>query len=79
MINKPSMIVGASQGGYGTVRAQVHLRQILNSGAIKTLNLPGNEVLIGNIQDKMDEVGYIIDESTIKHLDKVVKKFYRVG
>ena len=75
MINKPSMIVGASQGGYGTVRAQVHLRQILNSGAIKTLNLPGNEVLIGNIQDKMDEVGYIIDESTIKHLDKVVKNF----
>lgn len=75
MIGKPSMIVGASLGTLGTVRAQVHLRQILNSGGVGTLNLPGNEVFIGNVHEKLDKDGNLVDESTIKYLDKVVDNF----
>lgn len=75
MIDKPSMIIGASQGGFGTIRAQTNLRQILNSGAIRTLNLPGNEVFISSVQDKVDENGVLIDESTIRQLDKVIDNF----
>lgn len=75
MIDKPSFIVGVSMGNLGTVKAQIHLRQILNSGGVATINLPGNEVFIGTIQDKIDENGNLIDEGTIKYLDLVVENF----
>lgn len=75
MINKPSMIVGATLGNLGTVRAQVHLRQILNSGGVATLNLPGNEVFISMIHEKLDEDGNLVHKPTIEYLDKVVKNF----
>jgi len=75
MVDKPTMIVGASMGALGTVKAQIHLRQILNSGGVAALTLPGNEIFIGSIQDKMDEQGNLIDESTVKFLDKVIDNF----
>lgn len=75
LIKKPSMVVGASMGQLGTVKAQMHLRQILNSGGIATLNLPANEVFISAIQDKMDESGNLTDEGTINFLDSVVDNF----
>jgi len=53
----------------------MHLRQILNSGGVATMNLPGNEVFIGTIQEKIDENGNLIDEGTIKYLDVVVENF----
>lgn len=77
MLNKPGMIVGASMGVFGTVKAQIHLRQILNSGGIGVLTLPGNEVFIGSIQDKMDEKGNITDELTIKFLDNTMDEFIK--
>lgn len=77
MLNKPGMIVGASMGVFGTVKAQIHLRQILNSGGISVLTLPGNEVFIGSIQDKMDEKGNITDELTIKFLDNTMDEFIK--
>lgn len=77
MINKPIMIVGGSMGVLGTSRAQAHLRQILNSGGVAALTLPGNEVFIGNIHEKLDESGKLIDESTIKFLDKVMDNFIK--
>lgn len=75
MINKPSMIIGATLGNLGTVRAQVHLRQILNSGGVATLNLPGNEVFISMIHEKLDEDGNLVHKPTIEYLDKVVENF----
>lgn len=75
MIGKPGMIVGASMGFFGTIKAQMHLRQILNSGAIGLVTLPGNEVFIGNIQDKMDEEGNLTDEATIKFIDSIMDNF----
>ena len=75
MIGKPAMVVGTSMGNLGTVKAQIHLRQILNSGGIGTITLPGNEVFIGTIQDKIDESGNLIDEGTIKYLDSTMDNF----
>lgn len=75
MSGKPSMVMGASQGRFGTVRCQAHLRQILNSAGIGTLNLPGNEVHISNVADKIDDAGKLIDESTIKLLDRRIDSF----
>lgn len=75
MIGKPAMVVGVSMGNLGTVKAQIHLRQILNSGGIGTITLPGNEVFIGTIQDKIDESGNLIDEGTIKYLDGTMDNF----
>lgn len=75
MLGKPAMIVGASNGMMGTVKAQMHLRQILNSGGISAITLPGNEVFIGNIQDKVDEQGNLIHGPTIEFLDTVVENF----
>jgi len=75
MVRKPVMIVGASGGVLGTARAQMHLRQILNSPGIAALTLPGNEVFIGSIQDKIDESGNLTHEPTIQFLDNVVHNF----
>lgn len=74
MANKPSFIIGASNGNIGTARCQAHLRLVLNSGGVAVNNLPGNEVLIRNVQDQF-EGDKLMDESTIKHLDKTVDRF----
>lgn len=62
-------------GVLGTVKAQLQLRQILNSRGVGVLTLPGNEVLIGSVQNKMDEQGNLTDEQTIDFLDSVVHNF----
>lgn len=75
MVNKPSMIMGASTGGFGTVRCQAHLRLILNSTGVGAINLPGNEIQISNVEEKIDSNGNLIDESTIKLLDRRMNSF----
>ncbi|MET3698590.1 NAD(P)H-dependent FMN reductase [Bacillus oleivorans] len=75
MVKKPAMIVGASGGVLGTARAQMHLRQILNSPGVSALTLPGNEVFIGVVQEKVDESGQLIHEPTVQFLDQVVANF----
>lgn len=75
LAGKPSMIVGGSMGFLGTVKAQIHLRQILNSPGIGTINLPGNEVFINGIHQKMDDNGNLTDEPTLGFLDEVVDNF----
>ena len=76
MLDKPAMIVGASMGALGTVKSQMHLRQVLNSGGVSALTMPGNEVLISTVQDKFDN-GNFNDESTIQFLDKTVDNFIK--
>jgi chromate reductase, NAD(P)H dehydrogenase (quinone) len=75
MVNKPVMIVGSSPGVLGTARAQMHLRQILNSPGIAALPLPGNEVFIGAVNEKIDESGNLIHEPTIQFLDSVMDNY----
>ena len=75
LVGKPATMVGASSGVLGTVRAQNHLRQILNSPGVSSYVLPGNECLIGTVQDKMDDQGMLIHEDTVQHLDKWINNF----
>ncbi|MFC3747032.1 NADPH-dependent FMN reductase [Paenibacillus sp. GCM10012306] len=75
MNGKPSWIVGASMGNLGTVKAQLHLREILFSFGISSPLLPGNEVYIGAVHEKFDEAGNLTHEPTIQFLDSVVDNF----
>ena len=51
LINKPTMIVGASLGLLGTSRAQAHLRQILDAPELKARVMPGTEFLLGHLNN----------------------------
>ncbi|OLS03608.1 NADPH-dependent FMN reductase [Tissierella creatinophila] len=72
---KPTFIVGSSSGDIGTARCQSDLRKVLDCPGVAALNLPGNHVLIGNIQDKFDQNGKFNDDTTIKRLDKVLDNY----
>ncbi|OAO79762.1 NADPH:quinone oxidoreductase [Geobacillus stearothermophilus] len=77
LVNKPVMIVGVSTGMMGTIRAQLHLRQILQSPGLAAKVLPpaGNEVLINFVNQKFDESGQLTDAATIQLLDQVIERF----
>jgi chromate reductase, NAD(P)H dehydrogenase (quinone) len=77
MVNKPVMIVGSSPGALGTARAQMHLRQILNSPGISALTLPGNEVFIGAVHEKLDESGNLVHEPTVQFMDTVMDNYMK--
>ena len=72
---KPSFIVGASMGAFGSIRAQLHLREILSNPMLAPDLLPGNEVYVGAIHEKLDADGNLIEEGTIAFLDVVVENF----
>lgn len=77
LINKPILTAGASPTALGTVRAQLHLRQILSAPGIMARVLPpgGNEVLVNFATEKFNESGELIDDSTFKFLDGIMEKF----
>ncbi len=75
MIGKPSWIMGASMGNLGTVKAQLHLRDILFSPGVSSPLLPGNEVYVGAVHEKFDQDGNLTDQATVQFLDKVVDNF----
>ncbi|SHE93640.1 NAD(P)H-dependent FMN reductase [Seinonella peptonophila] len=77
LVNKPTMVAGASMGLHGTVRAQMHLRDILNSPGVSALVLPGNEIFVGVVHEKIDEAGQLIDQPTIEFIDQVVDRFIK--
>ena len=60
--NKPGAMMGASSGLFGTVRAQHHLRQILQHTNVLALNKP--EVYVPQAQNKFDSNGQLTDEIT---------------
>ena len=55
LINKPTMIVGASLGALGTSRAQAHLRQILDAPELKARIMPGTEFFLGHSEQVLDD------------------------
>lgn len=75
--DKPVLIVGASYYDQGTSRAQLHLRQILESPGVGAFTFPGNEFLLGNATTAFDTNGRLADEGTIKFLRSVLVKFKR--
>lgn len=68
---KPVAITGASTGAFGTVRAQLHLRQVCVATHMLPLNRP--EVLVTRAQDKFDASGRLTDESTRKILRQLLE------
>ncbi|MEH7073600.1 NADPH-dependent FMN reductase [Neobacillus drentensis] len=77
-IGKPVMPLGVTLGMLGTVRAQMHLREILAAPGMQAKILPpgGNEVLIGFANQKFDEqTGKLVDEGTLSFLDSKVDAF----
>ena len=75
LIGKPSWIVGASMGNLGTVKAQLHLRDILFAAGVSSPLLPGNEVYVGAVHEKIDHEGNLTHEPTAQFLDMVVENF----
>lgn len=77
MTGKPVLIIGATMGMLGTIRAQLHLREILASPgfSVRMMPLGGNEVLISAVHNKIDSDGRLADEPTLTFLDGVVDRF----
>lgn len=68
---KPVAIMGASVGLFGTVRAQLHLRQcfiFLNMDAVIQ-----PEVTIGNAAKAFDERGNLVDETSKKLISQLLQ------
>lgn len=66
---KPAAIMGASNGTKGTVRAQLHLRQMFVGLNIYTFNKP--EMLVDSTR-KFDENGNLTDEETKKRIAELL-------
>jgi chromate reductase len=66
LADKPVAILGASGSGFGTVRAQLHLRQILGWINAHPLNRP--EVHIARAGEKFDAAGRLTDEATRENI-----------
>ncbi|MFL6560337.1 MAG: NADPH-dependent FMN reductase, partial [Bacillus sp. (in: firmicutes)] len=77
-IGKTLMALCVKMGMLGTVRAQMHLREILAAPGIQAKILPpgGNEVLIGSANQKFDgQTGQLVDEGTLSFLDSKIGAF----
>ncbi|KRL54749.1 flavoprotein [Paucilactobacillus oligofermentans DSM 15707 = LMG 22743] len=72
---KPVWIVGASYYDQGSSRAQLHLKQILESPGVNAFVMPSNEFLLSNAKSAFDEDGNLKDTRTIKFLDSIIEKF----
>ncbi|GAB6092146.1 NAD(P)H-dependent oxidoreductase [Furfurilactobacillus curtus] len=72
---KPVMIVGASFYDQGSSRAQLMLRQILESPGVNAVVFPGNEFLLANVKSAFDEQGNLKDGKTVAFLGSTLSKF----
>ncbi|MCM3570399.1 NADPH-dependent FMN reductase [Neobacillus mesonae] len=76
LTGKPVMTAGAATGIMGTIRAQLHIRQILTAMQVNLLPPAGNEILINQAMSKFDqETGKLKDEATVQFIDDVVNRF----
>ena len=68
---KPAAIMGASPGAYGTVRAQLQLRQAFVFTQTPALLAP--EVLVAKAHEKFDKEGRLTDEVTRGYVRKLLE------
>ena len=73
--DKPVMIVGASLGIQGTVRAQMNLRQILDSPGVNAIVVPGNEFMLPRAAAAFTEDGQLKDEHSVAFLKQCFNNF----
>jgi len=69
---KPVALMGGG-GGFGSVRAQVHLRYLLVN--LNTMQLNKPEILVPNIASKFDDQGHLTDEETRKRMGEMLEAF----
>lgn len=62
MAGKTAAIMGATQGLWGTIRAQDHLRDVLSSTGVHVVLRP--QVLVSGAADKFDDDLNLADEAT---------------
>ncbi len=75
LMYKPAMIMGASPGRMGTVRAQNHLKDILTGPGTTMHVCPNNEVILGGFTKLLDGEGNLVDERTISFIDKAMERY----
>jgi chromate reductase len=73
LLRKPVAIMGASQGGSGTMRMQPQLRATLQ--ALEAYAMPKPEVVVASCRDKFDAEGRLTDEKTRAHLKNFLAAF----
>jgi chromate reductase len=73
LIGKPTAMMGATPGSWGTARSQVMLRQVLAGTLTPTLLSP--EIYIARAAEKFDSEGRLIDETTREYLRKFLLAF----
>ena len=72
MNGKRVALMGASKTGFGTVRAQLHLRQVLFAMHASVLARP--EVHVSRAQNSIDPDGKITDEKLIQQISSLLSK-----
>ena len=79
--HKPVALMGASPGGFGTVRSQLALRQVFLF--TKSFVLPEPELYVSTAHQKFDQDGNLTDDETRRRLrallDGLVAWTRRVG
>lgn len=70
---KPVAVLGATNGGFGTIRMQPQLKLMLTLVNARVMTMP--EIFISHVADKLDEQGALTDESTQKQLTDFVAAF----
>jgi len=68
---KPVAVMSAFPGMLGGARAQYHLRQVLVSLNMHAINRP--EVIVGSVDEKIDEKGNLIDGETRKRIGQLLE------
>jgi chromate reductase len=68
---KPLAIMGAAGGGFGTARAQYHLRQVCVFTNMFPLNKP--ELMVSKAQEKFTPDGTLTDEATRENLRRLLE------
>lgn len=72
---KPIMIVGASFGAQGTVRAQMDLRHVLDAPGVEAYVLPGNEFMLPHCQSAFNDRRQLKDPKTVAFLETCFNNF----
>lgn len=75
LVDKAVMVVGASYGTLGSSRAQMHVRQMLDSPEIKARLMPSSEYLLDNSLQAFDEQGRLISGEKIQLLEGLFGDF----
>lgn len=68
--DKPFAIMGAG-GQFGTVRAQMHLRQMALHSNMHPLNSP--QLMLARARDKFDEQGNVIDDTVRQQIRQLLE------